>query len=162
VGVDITCQRETLTRVLIDELRPMLLAHAVESAPWMAGDAVKLDLDPHIYLESLGRYRLVVARLGGAALGYNALMIDDMVGYSGRTLAQECGMYVSPTSRGNGVACRLLAAGESQLEGVDAVHRFVPIGSAYGRLLEGLGYEPTATVYTRRLVHEKSEQAFAA
>lgn len=136
---------------LAAEIAPLLERHRAEVAPF------DFPLAPNIAAycaaEDAGILRCYTAHESGVLIGYRIMFVARNPHYAS-TQATTDVLYVDPRhrDRGRGIALMRYADAELAAEGVDVVYQNVPRARDFGPVLTRfLGYEPTETVYARRL-----------
>jgi GNAT superfamily N-acetyltransferase len=146
-------QRERI-QGLWDELAPLLEQHWREVAFYQD---IPLAPDTEVYgmAEDAGRLRCFTAREDGKLIGYSFYFVQQHPHYVGSKVAQQDVIFVDPAKRRGTLGARLIAWCDEQLraEHVQVVTHHVKVAPHldFGRLLERMGYEPTDTLWSKRL-----------
>lgn len=135
------------------ELAPLLPEHWREVAYYAD---IPLDPDTERYeaIENAGGLRCYTARNSGRLVGYAFYFVGPHLHYKGAVVAQQDVLYVERSHRG-GLGLKLIMWCDEQLraEHVQVVTHHVKNAPHlnFGPLLKRKGYEPTDTLWSRRL-----------
>ena len=151
--MDVTFQRESLTRELLAEAMPLIRAHYEEVRKW-PDVALNVDELAYLHMQQAGVIRVYTARdKDWRLVGYASYFVHAQPQFCDAVDAVEDAIYVLPECRNGYIGRRLLRFTEDQLqaEGVRLIYQHAPEGHGFAHLLTHLGYEPVYTLYARRL-----------
>lgn len=145
---------EELTDALWDELQPLLQKHYHEIAHY-SDIPLEPDRESYARLVGLGMFRVYTARVGGALVGYLAVIVSRSMHYKSALYANQDVLYVDPRYRGSRVGVRLIQYAHRALaaDGVTVFFQHVKHREDLniGPLLKRLGYEPIDDIWGIRL-----------
>jgi GNAT superfamily N-acetyltransferase len=138
-----------------EQYRAVRLA-ALEESPeaFVATLEEESAYDESFWRTRMNRSRRLLAEVDGAAVGVAS------VGHAGgdnAEVAELFGLWVTPASRGSGVATRLVQAGADTARGQGQTHLAYWVGSDNGRAVafaSGFGFRPTDSRRTMRVVSD--------
>jgi GNAT superfamily N-acetyltransferase len=139
-----------------DEYRSIRLA-ALEESPeaFVASRAEEEAYDENFWRVRMKRSRRLIAESDGRPVGVAS--VGD-VSSEAPQVAQLFGLWVTPSSRGTGVATKLVNEGAAQARKLGKTHLTYWVGTDNGRAVafaSGFGFRPTDN---RRPMRVKSEQ----
>lgn len=148
----ITYQTEKLFG-LLDEIKPLLVAHYKEIA--RNQDKVKLnpDYDKYRALDKAGMVHSVTARDEGKLIGYYISIVAPHLHYRDCIMAMNDVLFISPEYRKGFIAFKLLKYGEKTLKdrGVGVIHMNMKLANDFGILMERLGWIEIERIYEKVL-----------
>lgn len=109
------------------------------------------DFEAYKKLDEIGMMRVYTAREDGVLVGYCVFFVNPNLHYKNTTQALQDVMFIKKERRGFGK--KFMEWSDEQLrgEGVDVIHRYMSTDNNFGVLLERIGYEFKALIYSRRL-----------
>lgn len=143
-------QRETVTDELIEQLKPLLLAHFDEVEHYK-----DIPLDPNYAaykaLDQAGVVRLFTYRIEQQLVGYSIMFVMPAYHYKQSIQATHDSLFIVKAHRGVGEKFIQFCDSELQSEGVQVVYQSLKLTHNFGHMLERIGYQHVDNVYYRRL-----------
>lgn len=143
---------EPYSRV-IDEMRLLYPAHWLEIAK--DRDIIPLDMDYAKYemLEQMNLLHVVTARDEGKLVGYINFVVTPHLHHMSTVMATQDFMYLKPSYRKGWIGINFLRFADESLKarGVRKVFQESTLRCEFGPVLKYLGYEPSASIYSKVL-----------
>jgi hypothetical protein len=118
------------------------------------------DWEKIFALEKMGMWKTIELRKGEALVGYSNWMINSMLDYKTKILAQNMNLFLSKGQRLGTAGIRLINGTESLLKELGVcrccygIRPFIKIGAKarpLGELFSALGYQHTDEIYSKIL-----------
>lgn len=142
---------EKMDESLVEELKPLLLAHWEEIA--LHKDKIDFNPDYEAYyaMESIGALSTVIVRKGENIIGYCISFIYSHPHYQDHKFAQNDVLFVHPDYRGGTVAYRLLKFTEEELKRIGcSVHNLhMKVDYPFENLCEAVDMNKIEYIYSK-------------
>lgn len=151
----LTTSRISYAREKVADVRaaimPLLLLHYAEIGQHDLD--VMPDWDGYLKAESEDKLFILTARVDGALVGYNVMLLLHHPHYRDARVAQNDVIYVVPEYRRGRVGLGLIKYFEAAMRGCgfDKIYYHAKLANDFGRLLERMDYLPVETVYAKSL-----------
>lgn len=125
------------------------------------GHTPAVDADSFAALDEMGRAMLMVARSGGAVVGYVLALIVPHPHATGLRVAEVNALYLMPELRQGTNAQQMIRRLHQELAavGVQRVYQAAPISRNCGALFKSMGYEVTDVLWSRRIDQQHKQGA---
>ncbi len=111
---------------------------------------IPLNPDFDLYKKIDEAIRVYTAREFGALIGYCVFFINPNLHYKNTKQALQDVLFIQKDKRGFGKDFMEWCDGQLIADGVDVIHRYMSNEKDFGSLLERIGYEFKALIYSRR------------
>lgn len=116
---------------------------------------MEFDADWPMYLaqEASGKVFVLTARVDGAMVGYNIMLLHNHPHYKNARVAQNDAIYVAPEHRRGRVGIGLIKYFEAAMCecGFDKIYYHAKPFNGFGKLLEQMGYPLVETIHAKSL-----------
>lgn len=150
--MDVTVQKEYVTRELIAELEPLLNDHWAEVEIY---ESIKMDPDwPMIQcLQDQELFYFYTARANGELLGYIGYIVSPSIHYKHSKHALCDLVYVRPQHRGRFLLSKLLRHAEQEFIKLNVINvgHGLKIHHDFGNILSRQGYHLEEHYYSKRI-----------
>jgi hypothetical protein len=146
VAVTFSCER---VADVWPEIYPLFEKHWQEIGEYKD---IPLDPDFETYkkIDEMGMIRVYTAREGATLIGYCVFFINPNLHYKNTKQALQDVMFIQKDKRGFGKKFMVWCDEQLMADGVDVIHRYMSKDNDFGVLLERIGYEFMALIYSRR------------
>lgn len=109
------------------------------------------DWDGYLKAEQEGKLFILTARVNGALVGYNVMLLVHHPHYKDARVAQNDVIYVKPDYRRGRVGLGLVKYFEAAMRecGFDKIYYHAKPANDFGKLLERMGYLPVETIHAK-------------
>jgi len=144
--------RESYTERFAEEALPLGQMHNEEIGGVISDVKIRVPKEMYEHLDTNGMLRMYTLRENGQLKGYNVFAVVTHPEY-GHLTAQHDVMFLHPSVRFGFNAIKFLRWCDEQLksDGVLFVTQHVTASKDYSPVLKRLGYEPSETIYIKRL-----------
>lgn len=148
----ISYARENVDTVETDVIPLMILHDTAVSDDITQEWPLEIDIETYKKIEIAGMLRVFTARIDGKLVGYCVYMVMPSIFRKSLVISHENALYVRPENRNSGLALRLKAYAEKQLEIESAMVMYhVPASSpALGTILQRTGYKKYSETFARK------------
>lgn len=132
------------------EIYPLFEKHWKEIGEY---DDIPLNPDFESYkkIDEAGLIRVYAARENGTLIGYCVFFVNPNLHYKHTVQALQDVLFIQKEKRGFGKKFMAWCDDQLKAEGVHIVHRFMSNKNDFGPILERMGYEFMAQIYSRRI-----------